>query len=323
LVIDARAILTLLLFLVIAPASMPAAADDLVKLTIGQRGNWDTSISELGSNAGIFKKQGLDLDIAYTSGTDETLAPVLAGAVDIGVAVGTLGAIAAFAKDGPVRIIGAQATGAADYWYAKTTSSIRGIEDTAGKTIAYSTRGSSTDAIVRAFIAELAPKARAVATGTPAKTLGAVMRGEVDVGWASPPFGLREMEDGSTRLVAKASEVAIGRDQTIRVIVANAQALATRPNVFRRFMQGYRDTIDYLYGDSPKVIASYAAFAGIPEPMARRVRDDFFPRALVSPDEINGLDALMKEGVELKFIATALNKEQLAVLIQLQPPITH
>jgi NitT/TauT family transport system substrate-binding protein len=149
------------------------------------------------------------------------------------------------------------------------------------------------------------------------------MTDQVDVGWASPPFGLKEMEEGKIRLVAKATDAAIVRDQTIRVIVANAQALEARRDVFRRFMQAYRDSIDYIYGGSPRVIADYAAFVGVPDSMARRVRDDFFPKSLVNPDEIKGLDALMKDAVDLKFIAAPLTKEQLAVLIQLQPPMTH
>jgi NitT/TauT family transport system substrate-binding protein len=131
------------------------------------------------------------------------------------------------------------------------------------------------------------------------------------------------MEDGKIRLVAKATDAAIVRDQTIRVIVANAEALERRKDVFRRFMQAYRDSIDYMYGGSPQVIIDYAAFVGVPDSMARRVRDDFFPKSLLNPDEIKGIDALMHEAVELKFIAEPLTKEQLAQLIQLQPPMTH
>jgi NitT/TauT family transport system substrate-binding protein len=304
-------------------ASVSASADDLLKITVGQRGAWDTSITALGSTAGIFKKYGLDLDITYTSGTEETLAPVIAGTTDAGLAVGTLGAISAFAKGEPVRIIGAEATGAADYWYAKTTSTIRTLADANGKTIAFSTKGSSTDSIVRAFISEFGLTATPVATGNPSATLAAVISGRVDVGWAPPPFGFKQMEEGEIRLVAKATDAAIVRDQTIRVIVANAQALAQRGDVFRRFMQAYRDSIDYMYSGSPAVIAGYAAFAGIPEPMARRVRDDFFPRSLLDPDKIKGLGILMKEAVALKFVSAPLSEEQLAVLIQLQPPLTH
>src|SRR5258705_11968809 len=92
----------------------PASAQDKLKLTIGQRGNWDTAIAQLGTKAGIFKKHGLELEMIYTSGSGETLQPVISGSVDLGLAVGTLGAIAAYAKGAPVRIIRAEATGAAD-----------------------------------------------------------------------------------------------------------------------------------------------------------------------------------------------------------------
>src|SRR5215468_6772084 len=100
----------------------PSSAAELFKITVGQRGNWDTSVAHLGDKAGIFKKHGIELEIVYTSGSGETLQPVIAGAADMGFAVGTQGAMAAFVKGAPVRIIGAEATGAADYWYAKTTS---------------------------------------------------------------------------------------------------------------------------------------------------------------------------------------------------------
>src|SRR3974377_1754644 len=88
-------------------ASPPrAGAEDLIKLTIGQRGNWDTAITQLGTRAGIFKKNGIELDMVYTSGSGETLQPIIGGAVDLGLAVGTLGALAAFGKGAPARIMG-------------------------------------------------------------------------------------------------------------------------------------------------------------------------------------------------------------------------
>ncbi len=296
-----------------------ASADDLIKLTIGQRGNWDTAISQLGTKAGIFKKHGIELEMVYTSGSGETLQPVIGGAVDAGLAVGTLGAIAAYAKGAPVRIIGAQATGAADYWYAKSTSPVKKLTDlTATNTIAFSTRGSSTDSVVRAFIDEFKLKVKAMPTGNPSSTLTSVMTDQVDVGWAAPPFGLKEMDEGKTRLVARATDSALVRGQTIRVIVANANALASRKDTISRYMKAYRETIAYMYSDNPQVMKDYGEFAGVSEAMAKRVRDDFFPASLVNPDEIYGLDSLMTEAVALKFIPAPLTKEQVGELIQLQ-----
>jgi NitT/TauT family transport system substrate-binding protein len=305
----------------LAPAG--ALADDQLKLTIGQRGNWDTAIAHLGTKAGIFRKHKLELEMIYTSGSGETLQPVVSGSVDLGLAVGTLGAMAAYAKGAPVRIVGAQATGAADYWYAKTTSPIKTLQDTAGKTLAYSTNGSSTHSIVRAFVNEYKLTAKPTPTGNPSTTLTAVMTDQVDVGWAAPPFGLKEIEDGKIRVVAKATDAALVRGQTIRVIVANAEALDKKKDAIRRFLQGYRETIEYMYGSDPQVIKDYAEFVNIPEPLARKVRDEFFPKALLSPDQINGLDSLMEEAVTLKFVPAPLTKAQQAELIQIQAPATR
>jgi NitT/TauT family transport system substrate-binding protein len=293
-------------------------ADELVKMTIGQRGNWDTAITHLGEKAGIFKKHGLQLEMVYTSGSGETLQPVIAGGVDFGLAVGTLGAMAAYAKGAPVRIIGAQATGAADYWYAKNPD-IKTLKDTNGRTIAFSTNGSSTNSVVRAFIDEFKLTAKPQATGNPSATLTAVMTDQVDVGWAAPPFGLKEMEEGKIHLVARATDAALVRGQTIRVLVANADALKNRKDVVERFLKAYREAIDYMYSSNPQVIADYAEFAKVPEPMAKRVRDEFFPKSLVNPDEIHGLDSLIPEAVNLKFIPAPLNKEQIVELIQIPP----
>src|ERR1700678_235493 len=302
-----------------ACAALAAHAEDVIKLTIGQRGNWDTAITELGTKAGIFKKHGRELEMIYTSGSGETLQPVIAGAVDAGFAVGTLGAIAAYAKGAPVRIIGAQATGAADYWYAKTSAKFQKLTDLTDKnTIAFSTNGSSTNSVVRAFIDEFKLKAKPMATGNPSSTLTAVMTDQVDVGWASPPFGLKEIEEGKTRVVARATDATLVRGQTIRVLVANTDALVKRKDAISRFMRAYRETIAYMYSDNPQVMKDYAAFVGVTETMAKRVRDDFFPKSLVDPDEIHGLDSLMAEAVTLKFLPAPLSKEQVAELIQIQ-----
>jgi NitT/TauT family transport system substrate-binding protein len=302
-----------------ACAALPAHADDVIKLTIGQRGNWDTAITELGTKAGIFKKHGITLEMIYTSGSGETLQPVIAGSVDAGLAVGTLGAIAAYAKGAPVRIIGAQATGAADYWYAKISAPFKTLQEMTDKnTIAFSNNGSSTNSVVRAFIDEFKLKAKPMATGNPSSTLTAVMTDQVDVGWASPPFGLKEIAEGKTRIIARATDATLVRGQTIRTMVANADALVKRKDAIHRFMVAYRETIDYMYTENPQVMKDYAEFVGVSEAVAKHVRDDFFPKSLVDPDEIHGLDSLMAEAVTLKFISAPLTKQQIAELIQIQ-----
>jgi NitT/TauT family transport system substrate-binding protein len=123
-------------------SSMAAHAQDKLKLAVGQRGNWDTSVSELGQRAGIFKKHGLELELLYTQGGGETQQAVISGSVDIGIGAGVMGVLAAYAKGAPVRIIGAETTGAADlFWYVDAKSPIKSLKETDGKTVAYSTNG--------------------------------------------------------------------------------------------------------------------------------------------------------------------------------------
>jgi NitT/TauT family transport system substrate-binding protein len=297
-----------------------AHAQDTLKIAAGQRGNWDTTIAEVGQRGGIFKKNGLELEILWTQGGGETQQAVISGSVDIGVAPGIMGVLSAFSKGAPVRIIGAETTGAADlYWYVPATSPIKSLKDTEGKTIAYSTNGSSTHGIVTAFMKQYDLKAKPTATGGPAPTLTQVMSGQIDVGWSAPPFGLQQLDEGRIRIVASGNDAAIFKGQTVRLLITNVQTLQNRKAAIDRFMKAYRESIDWLYSNDPAPLKIYAEFVGISVDMAKRVRDDFFPRAAVDPDKIVGLDTIVPDAVALKFTATPLTKEQLAELIQIPP----
>jgi NitT/TauT family transport system substrate-binding protein len=209
--------------------TLPASAEDMVKMTIGQRGNWDTAVPHLGEKAGIFKKHGIVMEMVYTRSSGETVQPVISGNVDLSLAVGTLGAIGYYSKGAPIRNVAAQATGAADFWYAKVPA-IKSLKDPAqakGHSIAYSTNGSSTDSMVKAFVKEWKIDVKPIATGSPPATLTSVMTDQVDIGWSSPPFGLKEIEEGKIHIVARGGETKIIGGQTIRTIIANADGLCS------------------------------------------------------------------------------------------------
>jgi NitT/TauT family transport system substrate-binding protein len=296
-----------------------ASAQDTVRLAIGQRGNWDTSVSEIGQRAGIFKKHGLTLEIVYTQGAGETQQAVISGSVDLGIAAGVMGVLSAYSKGAPVRIISAETTGAKDlYWYVKADSPIKSLKDTEGKTLAYSTNGSSTHGIVTAFMKQYDLKAKPTAMGGPAANLTAVMSGQVDVGWAAPPFGLDQLDKGDIRIVATGNDADVFRGQTVRLNIANANFLAAKKDVVSRYMKAYRETVDAMYKD-PAMLKVYADWLNITEAKAKRTRDDFFPPPAIEPDKIVGLDLIVKDAVALKFTAAELTREQLTELIQIPP----
>jgi NitT/TauT family transport system substrate-binding protein len=302
-----------------AALTSPAPAQDTLKLAVGQRGLWDTSISDVGQRAGIFKKHGLTLELLYTQGAGETQQAVISGSVEVGVGVGIMGVLSAYSKNAPVRVIGAEITGAGDlFWYVKADSPIKTIQDFNGKTIAYSTNGSSTHGVVTAYIKQYGlTAAKATPTGGPPATLTAVMSGQVDVGWSAPPVGLDQLDKNEIRQIATGNDT-LFKGQTVRLLITNTQTLQGRKDAIERYMKAYRETIDWMYSD-PAALKTYAEFAGITEAKAKRIRDGFFPKSSLSPDEITGLDLIVPDAVNLKFTAAPLSKEQLADLIRIPP----
>src|SRR6476659_10450765 len=147
----------------IASCGRGAAAADALKIAVGQCGNWDSSPVQLGDGAGIFAKHGIAVEAVCTQGTGETQQAVISGSADIGIGIGTLGALGAFAKGAPIRIISGSATGNADFWFVKGDSPLKTIKDTTDSTtVAYSSNGASTHSVVLGLIRELGLKGKPV-----------------------------------------------------------------------------------------------------------------------------------------------------------------
>ena len=303
-------------------AVVPTAGrcDDALKIVVGAPNNWDSGLPDVGQRAGIFTKHGLRLEILYSNGGGETMQAVISGSADIGIAAGTAGVFGAFAKGAPVRILLAGTTGAGDlYWYVPAQSPLKSFADLDGKTVGYSTSGASTHTTLLALIRHFKVAAKPVSTGAAALTMTQAMSRQVDVGWASPPFGLSALDEGKIRLIARGSDAPSTRDQTVRVHIVNADALAKRREVINRFVEAYRETYRWLYSD-PAGVKTYSDYANVPERLAARIRDEFMPKAAMSPDHMSGIASITKDAVDFKFIQAPLTDAQLAELIQIPVP---
>jgi NitT/TauT family transport system substrate-binding protein len=299
-------------------AALPALAQDKLKVAVGQRGVWENSVSELGQDAGIFKKHGLQLEVLYTQGGGETQQAVISGSVDLGIGVGTYGVMGAFAKGAPVRILGATMRGYYEFWYVPAASPLKTMKDAEGKTMAYSTTGSSTQVMVMALSKMAGVNTKPTATGSPPTTFTQVMSGQVDIGWTAPPLVLDALETGRIRVLAKGDEVPEFRNQPVRVILANAGSLEKNRDAMARYMAAYRETIEWLWS-SPDAIKAYAKWAEVSDQIALRTRDEFVQKDRADPDKMDGIADMNDDAVKLKFIPAPLTKEQLSTLVQLQP----
>jgi NitT/TauT family transport system substrate-binding protein len=255
----------------VAASDSTAPAADVLKVAVGQCGNWDSSPVQLGDGAGIYAKHGIAIEAVCTQGTGETQQAVISGSADIG---------------------------------------------TDATTIAYSTNGSSTHAVVLGLIRELGLKGKPVATGGPAATLTVALSGQVDIGWTSPPLGFDMLDDGRIRIFARANDVPSLKGQTIRVNTANANALKERRDVFVRFMKAFGETIEWMYSSDPKALEAYVAFRKTTPRNAARLRDEFFPKSALDPNTVKGMDGLMTEAVNLKYMSRVPTPAELAEFVQ-------
>ena len=122
------------------------------------------------------------------------------------------------------------------------------------------------------------------------------------------------MREGRIRQLMRASDVAELRNQTARFMTANAMAIETRRPVFVRYLEAYREVVDWIYSD-PAGVKAFADWARVPEEIARLAPEDYYPKSNVLPDRIEGLDLAMTDAVSFKYIPAPLSKDQLATLV--------
>ena len=312
------ALLAAALFSIVVLTPLPSAhAEDLLKVAVAQRGQWDTAITELGERSGIFKKRGIAVEILYTQGGPEAHQAVISGSMDIACGGGIESAIGGFSKGAPVRIIGSAMIGSPDtYWFVVANSPIKSLADAAGKTISYSQNGSSSHTALLALLDQYKVDARPVSTGGHPATLTMAMTGQIDIGRGAAPFGLDLVEAGKIRVIARGSEIKARADQTVRICMANAQVLGKRGDAVARFMQGYREAIDWMYSD-PAALGLYEAFSNVRHELMAKVRDQYFPKATLWPDEVRGLDLVLSDALKNKFIARPLTPAEIKEMIQI------
>jgi NitT/TauT family transport system substrate-binding protein len=293
-----------------------ASAQDTLKIAVGQRGGWEQCVSELGQNAGIFKKHGLTLDVLYTQGSGETLQSVISASVDVGIGTGTHALLGAYAKGAPVRAIGSSFTSADDqFYYVVADSPIRSMKDADGKTIAISTSGSASNIFALALAKHFGVNLKPQPTGAYAATLTQTLTKQVDIGFSQAPFNLNAVEEGRIRIIAMGRDVPELRRMTSRLIIANTAILAAKKPLIARYLQGFVETLDWLYSD-PAAIKAYAAWSGLPENIAKRA-PEFLTKQNLDPRHISGLDTIMSDAVKFKYLPAPLSEAQMAEVIQI------
>src|SRR6266545_470074 len=179
---------------------------------------------------GIFKEQGLEVDMQSISGGAQTSAALLANKIHIGQFGGSE-ALSAVAQGADLVLVGNMATVYPYILYAQ--KSIKTVADLKGKKVGVSNKGGSSDIATRAALKAngLDPDkdVQIVAVGSHANRTAALLNGSIDAGVDDPPEDEELVKAGLNPIIDLASQ---------KLPAANTGII-----VQRSYLNANRDTI--------------------------------------------------------------------------------
>src|SRR6266542_5879839 len=193
---------------------------------------------------GIFKEQGVEVDMQSISGGAQTSAALLANKIHIGQFGGSE-ALSAVAQGADLVLVGNMATVYPYILYAQ--KSIKTVADLKGKKVGVSNKGGSSDIATRAALKAngLDPDkdVQIVAVGSHANRTAALLNGSIDAGVDDPPEDEELVKAGLTALIDLAGQK----------IPASNTAIVVQ----RSFLTAKKDVVQ-AYADSIVQGAAYA-----------------------------------------------------------------
>ena len=297
--------------LLIADATGAGAADT-VRLGKAQGGAWTFLAADVGVDAGIFAKYGIDLRIIDLAGDAKVQQAFAAGAIDVGLASGPGLAFAAKGSPaiGVAAFAGAPRNIAVSVLYA---SPIKSVADLKGKRISISTVGSLTEWLA----AQMSVKegwgpngVTPVPLGAINSSIAALVAGQVDAVMLATEagFALEDKHEG---------RVLVGMDKyaphfITHVVFAQKQLVSDNPGLVDRFLKAFFASIAFAKNNKAKVAETAERVINMSPAVAARTYD--YEISMLLDDgrfDPAAVAVLKKSFVEMGTLQTAPSDDQL------------
>jgi len=310
-----------------ASASAKPAASGLkaFRLAVPQGDSLTTGgLAAVALSKGFFKDEGLDVQTTSTAGGATTVQAVVSGSVVYAIGTGLFAIMTAFTKNAPVQIAASDAIGTGDlYWYAKADSPINKLEDFAGKKVAFTNRGSSSNLADEAINDMLKSKglkpAELLPVGGFPDQLTAVKTGQIDVGLAGPPANLAAVERGEIKIVFRGSDITALQNETLRGQFVNTNYSAQNGPQVAAFIRAYNKTWKYMLANKAEAIRIWKQDAKLQDPENILMKAfDYLDEDKNTAQAVKGIDQINKQAVDYKAIEKPLTQDELNKLITTQ-----
>ena len=251
-----RAPKTIIAGVIIAAAALaaPAAhAEDLVRVGNPAGDDFHFAFANVGTEAGIFKKNGIELQITSLAGGAKLHAAMTAGSLDIALGAGTdFGLIV---KGAPEKGVGVLASKPSNMVVqGNTKNGITTIAALKGKKVAVSSVGALTYWMAQKLSQHEGwghDGVEIVATGGGQANVAGFETGSLDAAVTSYEAALRVEQAGKGKILLSFGDIV---DPFIaHVIYATNDMMTQHPDVLRRFLKAWYETV--AYGKSHKAEA--------------------------------------------------------------------
>ncbi|HVA15696.1 MAG TPA: ABC transporter substrate-binding protein [Stellaceae bacterium] len=289
-----------------ATAARPATAD--TRLIVGKANAGADSIItvNVGDDAGIFKKHGLDLQIENFQGGSRIVQALIANSIDIAIGAGTQ---MAFAAKGAPMIAVCESTTTLPYFSIGVPwdSPVHALADLKGKRIGVSNPGSLTDWVAQELDRKMGwgPDGvlRVTVGGGMAASSAAFRAHEIDAYVGGTASFLVEAQKHIGRVLTPVSDF-VG-NMASGTLFASTHLVKTNPDALRAFLAAWIDTTDFILAHKAETVTSWSKVTGFPETVMSQeydiVKGMYNPSCRFDPQS---LATLRRSFVQLKLLET-------------------
>jgi len=271
---------------------------------------------------GFYRENNIDVDAVFTRGGGENVQAVVSGDAQIGLSTGVFAVIGAFMKKAPIKIAAAEITGTDAFWYVQASTPMRGIDDLAGKKVAYSRPGSSSHMAVLAIADMIKAKglkpAEPVSLGGIPEVYTAVRTGQSDAGWSVPPFQLDKVEKGELRIAVRGHEITALKEITSRVHFINSEYAAKNRDAVRGFFRAHQRAVEYMMDHKEETTKIWIRKADLKLSESAVLKTwEFYNKPAMAAKPIRGLQQTIDDAIRLNFLKQPLTQAEINSLIDL------
>jgi ABC-type nitrate/sulfonate/bicarbonate transport system substrate-binding protein len=258
-------------------AILPAASAETVRVGKAGRDAFSFVPADVGAQTGLFKKHGIELEISSFGGDARVQQAMAADGIDIGLGSGP--GMAFIVKGSPIKGIAAMADPPLTFaLVVRNDGDIKSIDDLKGKKVGVSTVGSVTGWLVGETARQKGWGYDGMVKtpiGDDASRVAGVRTKSIDAAVVNLSAALNYVQRGDGRILQRFG--ATVKDFHVHVIFATDKAIAGKPDVLRRFLAGWFDTIALMRTDKARTLDIARGVMGTDEATTNRIYDEMMP----------------------------------------------